>query len=318
MQETGSMYRSHVAVAVIVDDRRRVLISRRPAHVHQGGLWEFPGGKLEAGESVTSALQRELQEELGISLGSARPLIRIYHDYPDRQVLLDVLRVDRFAGIPHGREGQPVVWAAPGELVQYRFPAANIPIIKAATLPDRYLISPSPGSDQAGFVRHLARALGRGISLVQLRAKQLTLPQYRALVKQVLPVCESAGARLLVNSDPWCVAELGAHGVHLSSKRLMHLKERPLDDHYLVGGSCHNEAELEHACAIGLDFVVVSPVRETRSHPGTATLGFAGVRALTELANLPVYALGGMEEKDLGRAFESGAQGIAAISGLWG
>ncbi|MGD2056515.1 MAG: Nudix family hydrolase [Gammaproteobacteria bacterium] len=318
MSQTGRKKRSHIAVAVIVDELRRVLISRRPAHVHQGDLWEFPGGKLEPGESVQSALRREVQEELGISVLSARPLIRIHHDYPDRRVLLDVWRVARFAGSPHGREGQPVVWAAPDELADYRFPAANSPIIRATTLPARYLITPSPGKDETEFLAHLARSVDRGISLVQLRVRHLALSRYRILAKQVLSVCQSADARLLLNCDPLLAVELGAHGVHLNSERLMQMRERPLDDQYLVAGSCHSAEQLRHACDIGLDFVVLSPVLETRSHPGAATLGFEGLRALTELANLPVYALGGMREQDLGRAFESGAQGIAAIRGLWG
>jgi 8-oxo-dGTP diphosphatase len=209
------------------------------------------------------------------------------------------------------------VWAAFDELADYRFPAANSPIIKATILPDRYLITPSPGNDQTEFLAHLARSLERGISLVQLRARQLLLPQYRSLALRVLSVCQSADAYLLLNCDPLLAVELGAHGVHLSSDRLMQLQERPLDDQYLVAGSCHSADQLRHACGIGLDFVVLSPVLETRSHPGAATLGFGGLRALTELASLPVYALGGMREQDLGKAFASGAQGIAAIRGLW-
>ena len=90
--------RVHVAAAAIFDDRGRVLISRRPAHLHQGDLWEFPGGKLEPGESVESALHRELYEELGICVQAARPLIRVLHDYHDKSVLLDVWRVDNFTG----------------------------------------------------------------------------------------------------------------------------------------------------------------------------------------------------------------------------
>ena len=305
--------RVHVVAAAIFDARGRVLVSRRPGHVHQGGLWEFPGGKLEPGEDVIAGLQRELYEELGITLQSARPLIRVRHDYPDKAVLLDVWRVDMFDGEPSGQEGQPIEWVATGDLRDYRFPAANGPIIKAVQLPDRYLITPEPCP---GFLAKLEQVLAGGISLVQLRAKAMSPADYRALVPEVLSVCRAANARLLLNADPQLAQELDADGVSLSSARLMALAERPVALK-LVAGSCHTQAEVEHACALGLDFVAVSPVQETRSHPGAVVLGFDGLRALTELATVPVYALGGMGEADLDTAFRHGAQGIAAIGGLW-
>jgi 8-oxo-dGTP diphosphatase len=305
--------RLHVVAAAIFDAWGRVLVSKRPDHVHQGGLWEFPGGKLEAGEGVDVGLMRELHEELGITVQTARPLIRVRHDYPDKAILLDVWRVDEFDGEPSGREGQLIEWVAIGDLRDYRFPVANEPIIKAVQLPDRYLITPEPGP---GFLAKLEQALARGISLVQLRAKALSSADYKALVPEVLSVCRAANARLLLNADPQLAQELGADGVSLSSARLMALAERPVDLE-LVAASCHIQAEVEHACTLGLDFVAVSPVQETRSHPGAVVLGFDGLRALTELATVPVYALGGMSEADLDTAFRHGAQGIAAIGGLW-
>jgi 8-oxo-dGTP diphosphatase len=309
--------RIHVAAAAVFDDGQRVLISQRPRHAHQGGLWEFPGGKLEPGETVECALRRELAEEVGIEVISARPLIRVHHDYPDREVLLDVWCVDRFAARAAGREGQPVTWVAPQELTRYRFPAANIPIIKAVSLPDRYLITPEPGPDPGTFLAHLEAAVCRGVTLAQLRAKHCALRDYRDLAQRALEVCHAHKARLVLNAEPALAMELGADGVHLTGSRLLALHERPLDSDRLVGASCHDWRELDHACAMNLDFVVVSPVRETASHPGVKPLGFAGLRALTERADLPVYALGGMAVTDLPRVFEHGAQGIAAIRGLW-
>ena len=304
---------THVAVAAVVDGQGRILISQRPGHVHQGGLWEFPGGKLEADEAAETGLMRELHEELGITVQAARPLIRVYHAYPDKSVLLDVWRVTRYSGKPEGLEGQPIEWVATGDLRDYRFPVANDPIIKARQLPDRYLITPEPGP---GFLAKLERVLAGGISLVQLRAKAMSPADYRALVPEVLSVCRAANARLLLNADPQLAQELDADGVSLSSARLMALAERPVALK-LVAGSCHTRAEVEHACALGLDFVAVSPVQATRSHPGAVVLGFDGLRALTELAAVPVYALGGMGEADLDTAFRHGAQGMAAIGGLW-
>jgi 8-oxo-dGTP diphosphatase len=313
----GDPERLHVAAGAVFDDRQRVLVCRRPPHTHQGDLWEFPGGKLEPGETIVSALRRELREEVGIEVISARPLIRVRHDYPDRGVLLDVWRVERFLGEAAGHEGQAVRWVPPSQLDRYRFPAANLPIIKAVGLPDRYLITPEPGRDVEKFLDHLDAALRCGVSLVQLRARQTSAPHYRRLVRESLGICHARKARLLVNAEPSAARELGVDGVHLSSARLLALNERPLDAGWLIGASCHDRRELEHACSLNLDFAVVSPVRETASHPGAKAIGFAGLRELTELAGLPVYALGGMCESDLVSAFEHGAQGIAAIRGLW-
>ncbi len=121
----------HVAVGVVIDTSDRILVAQRPQHLHQGGLWEFPGGKVEAGELVTDALKRELREELAIEVIDAEPLIEIEHDYGDREVLLDVWRVTAFRGEPHGREGQSWRWVARGDLESLEFPAANIAIIEA-------------------------------------------------------------------------------------------------------------------------------------------------------------------------------------------
>lgn len=125
------MPRVHVAVGVIVNTRGEILISRRHADSHQGGLWEFPGGKVEPGESVVEALQRELQEELGIDVLASRALLEVHHDYADKQVLLDVWLIDEFSGQAVGREGQPLCWCLPAELSRYDFPAANQPVVEA-------------------------------------------------------------------------------------------------------------------------------------------------------------------------------------------
>jgi len=307
----------HVAAAAIFDDQRRVLLSKRLAHVHQGGLWEFPGGKLEEGEIIEEGLRRELQEELGITPAHARPLIRIAHDYPDKSVLLDVWRVDRINGVPRGLEGQQIQWVPVDQLRSYAFPTANLPIINAVSLPEHYLITPEPEGETARFLVELERALSHGVSLLQLRARQLSDNDYRALILPVLQRCRQVNARLLLNADPKLASEFGAAGVHLTSERLMALKVRPLDDTYLVAASCHTQEELEHAMNLGLDFVVVSPVRTTSSHPGARTLGFSRFQDLTERATIPVYALGGMQVVDLPEAFRHGGQGIAAIRGLW-
>ncbi len=121
----------HVVVGVILDSQHHILITRRADSAHQGGLWEFPGGKVEEGETLVSALSRELQEELGISIGRTSPLIEIAHDYGDKSVLLDVHIVWDHSGVARGLEQQPLEWVAAAELKGYSFPEANVPIIAA-------------------------------------------------------------------------------------------------------------------------------------------------------------------------------------------
>ncbi len=306
----------HVAAAVIVDRGGRVLLARRAAQRHQGGLWEFPGGKVEPGETARATLTRELHEELGIDVVAARPLIRVRHAYPDKTVLLDVWRVNAFRGVAHGREGQPVEWVSTDELTARDFPAANGPIIRAARLPPVYLVTPEP-QDEEQFCARLDSALRAGVRLVQLRAKNLGPSAYQHLARRVIARCHAARARVLLNAPPRWVNELGADGVHLSSARLHGLSARPLGDDAWVAASCHDVAELRHAQRIGVDFVVAAPVLSTASHPAAPPLGWPALRALTEAAAMPVYALGGMSLDSVAEAFAQGAQGIAAISALW-
>ena len=306
----------HVVAAVIVNRSQQVLLSKRPLDRHQGGLWEFPGGKVEHGEDARPALARELHEELGIVVQDARPLITIRHEYADKSVLLDVWRVSAFGGEPHGREGQPIEWVYPQDLPGRDFPAANRPIVTAARLPSIYLVTPEP-DDPVKFLGRLESLLAEGIGLLQLRAKTLEPAAYSKLARQIKSLCAGTETRLLLNAPPTLAEELGATGVHLTSAALMELKERPLGREQWVAASCHSAEELEHACRIGVDFIVLAPVLATATHPGARPLGWQSLQQLAERATVPAYALGGMKLADIAMAWEHGCQGIASISALW-
>ncbi|MCP3669764.1 MAG: Nudix family hydrolase [Gammaproteobacteria bacterium] len=307
----------HVAAAVIRDARGRTLLTKRPEHLHQGGLWEFPGGKLELGETIWQALRREIREELGLQLLGHRPLIRNLHHYPDKSVLLDVHLVTDYQGIPVGLEGQPLEWVEPGCLSDYPMPAADLPVVRAIDLPDRYLITGPDPTRQGQFLNRLEQALGSGLRLVQLRAGDIPDDELLELGRGALELCHAKGARLLLNSSPELAEEIGADGVHLNSRRLHQQTERPLPETSLIAASCHTEEELSHAAAIGLDFAVLSPVQTTGSHPEAEPLGWGRFRGMVDSATIPVYALGGMRQSDLNTAWEHGAQGIAGISCFW-
>jgi 8-oxo-dGTP diphosphatase len=306
-----------VAVGIVEDARHRVLVTRRPEHKHQGGKWEFPGGKANSGEDIYPALARELHEELGITLHRAQPFVRVRHAYPDKQVLLDVWRVTDYSGIPHGREGQPLRWVTRAELAQLDLPDADRPILRALELPPLYLISDAGRDDCDSFLTRLEHALQAGVRLVQLRKPAMPADQYRTLAQRVVVLAHRFGARVLLNAGPSLVAECGADGVHLNSARLMQAGQRPLPLPLLVAVSCHNASEIEQANRLGADFVVLSPVRATASHPGAVPLGWEEFSRLRQLSDVPVYALGGMLPADLAIACRAGAHGLAMIRGIW-
>ena len=311
------MKRVHVAAAVIRGTDGSILIARRADSQHQGGLWEFPGGKVEAGESVEMALGRELQEELGITVESARPLIKVQHDYPDKQVLLDVWEVSSFTGQPHGAEGQPLAWVTQRELADYEFPAANEPIVAAARLPDQYLITPDR-LETPQLLRGLKKAVADGIKLVQLRAPNGYDPKYRDLAVDATGLCAGKAQLMLKGPLEW-LGDFPSAGWHLTAAQLRKYaaKGRPLSKDRWLAASCHNAEELALAEQMGVDFVTLSPVLPTQTHPDAQPLGWEQVQQLIAGFSKPVFLLGGLGPDDLQQVWAIGAQGVAGIRALW-
>lgn len=307
----------HVAVGILADDRGRILVARRPDSKEQAGLWEFPGGKVDHGESVEDALRREFREELQVTIAAARPLIRIPHAYPERRVLLDVWRITHYAGAPQALEGQQLAWSAPRDLDGWRLLAANRPIVRAVQLPSLYAVTDAGRCGEERMLERIAVAARAGLALLQVREKNMDAGRRRRFVEQVLGIVRPRGVRVMLNGDPGEATDLGCDGVHLDAQRLCATASRPLREGLMVGASCHNAHELAAAARVGADFAVLSPVRPTPSHVCTPPLGWEEFAALCDAATLPVYALGGVVPDDLERAWRSGAQGLAMISGLW-
>jgi 8-oxo-dGTP diphosphatase len=153
--------------------------------------------------------------------------------------------------------------------------------------------------------------------MVQLRAHSLADGDYARLAERAFTLCEHAGAFLTLNRDPARVRDLPCHGLHLTGNRLAATGSRPPGNWEWVSASCHCAAELTRAAELGLDYALLSPVLRTASHPDASPLGWNAFAAMADSALLPVYALGGVGPKDLDKAVASGAQGIAAIRGLW-
>ena len=307
----------HVAVAVIRNKSGEVFVAQRPDHVHQGGLWEFPGGKVEPGESVQDALRREIKEETGVTVLQTLPLIRIPYRYPDKHVLLDVFEVVHYDGDPHGKEGQPCNWVTVEDLVSLDFPDANRAIISALQLPSVVLVTPERGGDEKLFLETLERSIENGVRWLVLRAKLLSDSEYANLARQVCEICTKHGATAMLRIDPGLIDNPASGGLHVTASQLMKLEERPVSAERWFSASCHNREEIEQANSIGADFIFLGSVRQTASHKDAVPMGWETFSRLADLATMPVYAIGGMALEDQQKSRKLGGQGIAAIRALW-
>ena len=313
----GRALRTIEVVAGVIRDRRgRILLARRTEGRDLAGLWEFPGGKHEPGETAEEALKRELREELGIEIEIGAPLIRVPQAYPTKRLWLDVYDIRAWRGTARGLEGQALAWVAPHKLAGYAMPPADIPVVAALLQPDRYLVTPEPDEDDASWLAALERALASGFRRVQLRAPVCNPARWQRLATQAVARCRAADAEVLINGDLQLAASLGA-GVHLRANQLSGLMRRPLPDGQLVGASCHSVDELRTAQAIGCDFAVVGAIKLTATHPEATPLGWDGFAAMREAVSLPIYAIGGMGSEDIVEARRHGAQGVAAIRSFW-
>jgi len=303
-----------VAVGVIKNQRGEVLISKRADNTHQGGLWEFPGGKLEAGENTAKALKRELLEELNITVLTSTPLTQVKHHYSDMSVCLDVHTVESFYGDACGMEGQPIKWIATAELKNYSFPAANAAIIEALNLPHYYPIVDDCIGDEREMLSHLESLILGGYTMIQLRAKSFNNTDFKRLAKQAMKICKQSGVRLYVNTSIKEALEMNFETVHLSVKEMMGMKKDfSLPEGVLLAASCHNQQELNVANDLGVLFAVLSPICQTQTHVGIKPLGWQQFGKLVKNSSLPVFALGGVGPEDIEKAQLKGAYGVAGI-----
>ena len=328
----------HVVAAVLENSAGSVLVAQRPPGKSMAGAWEFPGGKIKAGESRLCGLDRELEEELGVRIEEARPLIRYRHHCPELEIDLDVWRVTRWRGAPYGREGQTLAWLDPNELLEIGLLPADAAIVKALLLPTSVLVTPaSARDDERAFLDALeAYANSRQSApqpspLICLRRPDLDAGALLELAAGAACRLDGTGARLLLHGDPATLgpllsdppaalrARLGGSvaGLHVPAHCLSALSERPVPDNLWFGASCHGAAELQAAARVRADYAFLGNVLPTASHPGQPGLGWNAFTAMVADLPLPVFAIGGLNPADLDAAWAAGAQGIAAIRGLW-
>lgn len=303
-----------VAAAVLRDAAGRVLVSRRPAGRHLAGLWEFPGGKIETGETAVAALARELREELGIEPGPSRPLVAVRHEYPEKVVRLRLFEVHSFSGQAHGAEGQEIRWVDIDALASLDMPPADAPLVRLLDLDGYYAISPSPADFESAdrFVDAWRACLEAGFRLLRLRpGKDERVDS--DLVDRIHRLTRGFGARWIASGELQQCFGWPADGIHLDTRQLMTLDQRPLPADKLVIASCHDLEETRIADLLGADLVTLSPVEATASHPDAAPMGWADFERVVCRSPLPVLALGGVRPEDWGRARALGAFGVAGI-----
>ncbi|MCC5866372.1 MAG: Nudix family hydrolase [Wenzhouxiangella sp.] len=308
-----------VVAGVLRDSRGRVLLAQRLPGKHLAGTWEFPGGKCEPGESPHQALARELAEELDIQVESSAPLLTLTHRYPEKSVRLMLREVPAWRGEPRGHEGQPLRWVTCAAMTELPMPAADRPICRILDLDPRYAISPDPtevGID--GVVNAWQDSLAAGFRLLQLRAPTMPSDQLLVLARRLGRMAREQGARWLLNGAVETAVASGADGVHLSSRALAEFGERRRPEALLLAASCHDARELDLAAAVGADYVCLSPVQGTVSHPQARPLGWSGFADLCAHSSLPALALGGVTPAQLSQAREHGAWGVAGISAFGG
>lgn len=297
-----------VVAAVLERADGSFLLAQRPPGKVYAGWWEFPGGKVEAGEPLARALERELLEELGVRVIKAYPWVTRVHVYEHGTVMIHFFRVVEWQGEPHPHEGQSFVWQRTGATTVEPMLPANGPVLASLALPLEYAITDAKALGLVAQIERVEARVKDGLRLIQVRDRDnWERPQ---LIYAVKSIAKQYGARVLVNGGP------AADGIHYNAEQLMGLRARPQRTG-LAAASCHTLQELGHAMAIGLDFVVLGPVKATPTHPDATPLGWEGFRRIAEGASIPVYAIGGLGPRDMDDARKAGAHGLAMIRGAW-
>ena len=290
-----------VAAAVIQRPDGSFLLAQRPQGKVYAGYWEFPGGKIEAGEEASRALSRELHEELGIDVEHAWPWITRVFTYPHGTVRLHFFRVTAWKNDPHPREDQAIAWQRSDAAMVAPMLPANAPVLASLALPVEYAVTDASGMGSAEQLARLEKRLKEGLKLVQVREPGLKARD--DFTRQVIGLAHRYGCKVMTKA-PFP----GADGLHVTAQELMKLQGKT----QFTAASCHTREELERAMALELDFAVLGPVRDK-----SPALGWQRFREIAAGASIPVYAIGGLTRADLEDAWRAGAHGLAMIRGAW-
>ncbi len=306
----------HVVAGVLRDTRGRILLARRTEGRDLAGAWEFPGGKVETGESPDVALKRELHEELGIEIDAIEHLISVPQRYANKSIVLDVYTVLAFSGKPKGREKQALAWSPLEKLISYPMPPADKPVVAALTQPDTLAITPEFHGEKQNFLWCIERQLAAGIRLIQLRCKTISGKALKELAIDIRTLCHEHSATLFINEDIALAKALDCP-VHLKSSQLTQPDIVAQLAGHPFSAACHNIDDLKTAESLSAVYAVLGPLLKTSSHPEAKGMGWSGFGKLRNEVSLPIFAIGGLGPKDISNARKHGSQGVAGISQFW-
>ncbi|MEO1890251.1 MAG: Nudix family hydrolase [Candidatus Thioglobus sp.] len=298
-------------VGVLRNESGQILIAKRQDHQFMAGFWELPGGKIESDETTEETIIRELNEELGVKVNTLSLHQTMQHTYADRMVELCIYNIDQYQNTPLGIEGQQIAWVSVQELHNYQLLPTMKAFINSITLPNKYWITPSTNHQSESWMKKFDEKMTQDISLIQLRSKT-TLDNH--FIAELHDKCKQHNVKLLINTIDKSFDESHCDGWHITTDEMLKLNKNPCDENKLLGASTHSLDEALKAQEIGADFVVISPVQATQTHPETIPIGWKAAEEVVRKLNIPVYFLGGMDLEDLDKTLKIGAQGIAGVS----
>ena len=305
----------NVSVAVLINANDQVLLGQRPPPKSWEGWWEFPGGKIEKGETSSDALYREIYEEIGVKITQFKRWVTRKYSYNGNDITLHFFRVYKWEGKVTSKENQKLVWTYLKNPSVSPILPANLFIQKSFDLPKYYAITNLSETSRQVFFNQLQNKISNGLKMIQVREKNISIDDFKIFSKEVIRICKPKNVKVIINSDVNLAYEIKADGVHLTSKDLISIKKLPKN--LIVSASCHNQEEIDIAEKLNINFLVLSAVRKTLSHPNIKPIGWDKFEKIANRVNTPIYALGGLGVKDYRIALENGAVGIASQRLIW-
>ncbi len=305
----------NVSVAVLINSDQQVLLAQRPPLKPWEGWWEFPGGKIEKNETPVDAMYREIYEEIGVKVIQFTKWVTRKYSYGGNDVTLYFFKVYTWEGEVTSKEKQKLVWTYLQKPNVAPILSANQFIQKGFDLPKYYAITNLSEISKKVFLNQLQRKINDGLEMVQVREKNISFNEFRKFSKEVIEICKPKSVKVIINSDVNLAYELKADGVHLTSKELLSIKKIPKN--LIVSASCHTQEEINIAEQLNLNFIVLSAVKKTLSHPDMKPIGWDKFQKIVNKVNIPIYALGGLGTKNYEVALDNGAIGIASQRLIW-
>lgn len=308
---------THAAVGVMQQADDQVLLAERPVGKPWSGYWEFPGGKVELGETAEEALCRELKEELGVTVTKLYPWITRTFDYPAKYdagklvseaktVKLSFFIVTEWLGVPRGLENQTLKWQSPFNMQVEPMLPANSPIFAALQLPKKAMLATLSTLHQARFFNELAAVLNAGVRMIIVRDAQHDEIAFTKIVEKMMVMLKPYAAKVMIEHDN-TDGKIQVDGQHYSAQALHAITKK--NQKILTGATCRDVNDLNQAAKLGLDYVLYSPARMGQQEIDWPRFA----EAIRDYA-IPTYVLGEITGESFAHARSYGAHGIVAFS----